>query len=142
MRLSVTLTIRAIQRRPLRTILSMLGIMIGVAGILALGITNQGSMASISELFVESSGRIDLMVAPVSSASELDETLLRNTEKVAGVKLVLPLIKEETAIADQNSGDSIELNFLGIDGGGLLLYGVDPVKEHWVEIIRLRKGNS
>ncbi len=82
MRLSITLTIRAIQRRPLRTILSMLGIMIGVAGILALGITNQGSMASISELFVESSGRIDLMVAPVSSASELDETLLRNTERL------------------------------------------------------------
>ena len=140
MRLVLNLTFRAIQRRPVRTILSMLGIMIGVAGILALDITNQASMASISDLFVESSGRTDLMVIPASSTSALNSSNLRSNEMIAGVEQVLPVIKEITVLASQGTGSSFELTFFGIESGGLLLHGVDPLKEKLVRDYSITEG--
>ena len=129
MKLFLNLIFRAIHRRPLRTILSMLGIMIGVAGILALDITNQASLASISDLFVESSGKTDLIILPAFSNASLNTSNLRSAEMIAGVTQVSPLLKEMTVLAQQNGGTSLDLTFFGLDSDGLILHGIDPVTD-------------
>ena len=128
MKLILKLTLRSIQRRPFRTFLSMLGIMIGVAGILALGITNQASMDSISQLFEESSGKTDLMITSASGENSITEGSIRKLANFPNVDLVLPVVQVRTALADQTSAEGgLSLSFFGMDSGGLLLHGIDPL---------------
>jgi putative ABC transport system permease protein len=129
MRLIIKLTIRSIQRRPLRTLLSMLGIMIGVAGILALGITNQASMDSITQLFEESSGKTDLMITAASGNETISDNALRTVSYIQEVNTILPILKAQTALAEQVEMEALELNFFGMESGGLLLHGIDPLVE-------------
>jgi putative ABC transport system permease protein len=140
MRLILKLTIRGIQRRPLRTFLSMLGIMIGVAGILALGITNQASMQSISELFAESSGRSDLMITSASGAQPLNSGDLRSIIDINDVQHALPIVKVQTALAGDTSTDALSLSFFGVDSGGLEIHGVDPGLEPLARDYKITEG--
>jgi putative ABC transport system permease protein len=140
MRLILKLTIRGIQRRPLRTFLSMLGIMIGVAGILALGITNQASIQSISELFAESSGRSDLMITSASGAQPLNSGDLRSIIDINDVQHALPVVKVQTALAGDTSTDALSLSFFGVDSGGLEIQGVDPGLEPLARDYKITEG--
>lgn len=140
MKLILKLTIRSIQRRPLRTLLSMLGIMIGVAGILALGITNQASMASISQLFEESSGKTNLMITAGSGDTEISENTFRTVSYIRAVDIILPIVKAQTALADQVEMDALQLNFFGTDSGGLLLHGIDPLVEPFARDYNITTG--
>jgi putative ABC transport system permease protein len=140
MRLIVKLTLRGIQRRPLRTFLSMLGIMIGVAGILALGITNQASMQSISDLFAESSGRTDLMVTSASGSQPLNSAALSSVSNINDVQHALPILKTQTALAGDTSTDVLSLSFFGVDSGGLEIHGVDPSLEPLVRDYQITDG--
>lgn len=140
MRLIIKLTLRSIQRHPFRTILSMLGITIGVAGILSLGIVNQASMRSITALFEESSGRVDLMVTGITERQTLTDSTIRVTENIPNVRAVLPVLKVNTVLSDQAVGTGLEFSFLGIDSGGLLLHGVDPLLEPLARDYKITQG--
>lgn len=140
MKLLLKLSIRGIQRRPLRTILSMVGIMIGVAGILSLGITNQASINAINQIFEQSSGRIDLSVIPASGYSDLPDQLLGKADNLSGVSAVLPILKAQTSLAGRTEGETIDLSFFGMDSGGLLLYGVDPMLELMARDYEITRG--
>lgn len=129
MRLIFKLTLRSIQRHPFRTILSMLGITIGVAGILALGITNQASMQSITKVFEESSGKTDLMITASTENQTLSDTTISITENIPGIRMVLPIFKANTAFSKQVATEGLELTFMGMDSGGFLLHGVNPLLE-------------
>jgi len=140
MRLILKLSIRAIQRRPLRTILSMLGIMIGVAGILALGITNEASIRAIENIFEQSSGRTELMILPASGNTALPENVLIKANRLASVETVLPITMAQTALAGETDGGTLDLSFFGMDSGGLLLYGIDPILELAVRDYEITQG--
>ena len=140
MRLILKLTIRAVQRRPLRTILSMLGIMIGVAGILALGITNEAALGSIAELFAESSGKTDLMITSASGNEALSSGDLRTVVNLNNVQIALPIVTTQTALADEAVQEGISLSFFGFDSGGLQLQGVDPNLEPYAREYKITQG--
>lgn len=140
MKLMLKLTLRSIQRHPFRTILSMLGIMIGVAGILSLGITNQASMRSITKLFEESSGKADLMVTAVTENQTISDATIRFTENISGVRAVLPVVKANTVFASLESSGGLELSFLGMDSGGFVLHGVDPLLEPLAREYKITEG--
>ncbi len=140
MRLMLKLSIRAIQRRPLRTILSMLGIMIGVAGILALGITNEASIRAITEIFEQSSGRTDLMILPASGNTALPEIILTKANRLASIKTVLPITMAQTSLAGETEGGTLDLSFFGMDSAGLLLYGIDPILDLSVRDYKITQG--
>ena len=140
MRLMLKLSIRAIQRRPLRTILSMLGIMIGVAGILALGITNEASIRAIENIFEQSSGKTDLMILPASGNTALQENVLLKANRLASVKTVLPITMAQTTLAGETDGATLNLSFFGMESGGLLLYGIDPILELSVRDYTITQG--
>jgi putative ABC transport system permease protein len=107
----------------------MVGIMIGVAGILALGITNQASIKVISDIFEQSSGRVDLAVIPASGYTDLSDSILNKIDGLGEVDMVLPLIKAQTSLASGVQESTIDLSFFGMDSGGLLLHGVDMLLE-------------
>lgn len=140
MRLIIKLTFRSIQRHPFRSILSMLGIMIGVAGILALGITNQASMRSITALFEESSGRVDLMVTAATESQAVSDATIRLLENNPSVRTVIPIFRANTALSDQAISSGLELTFFGMDSGGLLLHGVNPVLEALARDYKITEG--
>ena len=140
MRLMLKLSIRAIQRRPLRTLLSMLGIMIGVAGILALGITNEASIRAIENIFEQSSGKTDLMIIPASGSTALAENVLTKADRLASVDRVLPTVMAQTSLAGDAGGGTLDLSFFGMDSGGLLLHGIDPVSDLEVRDYEITQG--
>lgn len=140
MRLILKLTIRSVQRRPLRTILSIIGIMIGVAGILALGITNEAAMGSIAELFAESSGRTDLMITSTSANAALSSNDLRYANNLNHVQFALPIVTAQTALADDAVQEGISLSFFGFDSGGLQLQGVDPNLDPFARDYKITQG--
>ena len=51
-----TLTLRSIKARPTRVLLSTFGIVLGVAAILGIGITNQTALDSVELLFEDTAG--------------------------------------------------------------------------------------
>ena len=140
MRLMLQLSIRAIQRRPLRTILSMLGIMIGVAGILALGITNEASIRAINDIFTQSSGRTDLMIIPASGSTALAENVLIKADRLASVEMVLPISMAQTSLAGEANGGTLDLSFFGMDSSGLLLHGIDPILDYAARDYKITQG--
>ena len=78
MKLIRLLLLRSLKERPLRILLSMFGIILGVAGILSMGITNQAAMAAITRLFSDTSGKANLVIVNASSDSiGLDESLIK-----------------------------------------------------------------
>jgi len=123
------LSLRSLRARPLRVLLSMFGITIGVAGILAIGIANQAAMDSITRLFEDTSGRVDLMVTAASSDSGFSDSLARSLVNVPGVQIALPILKAQTALASSSAQTELGLSFFGTNSGGLILYGVDPLGE-------------
>ncbi|MGH9203463.1 MAG: hypothetical protein ACRD2A_19750, partial [Vicinamibacterales bacterium] len=60
------LAFRNLTTRKTRTLLTTLGIILGVAVILAISVTNQSTLASINTIFDEASGLAHLVVAPSS----------------------------------------------------------------------------
>ena len=140
MQLIRLLILRSFFSRPIRTLLCIFGIMIGVAGILAIGITNQAAMDSITNLFEESSGRTNLMVSPATGDKGFSSLVLRNITNIPGIQAALPIIKTQTILADQSSETELGLTLFGTENGGLLLYGVDPNLEPIVRDYRITAG--
>lgn len=129
MQLIRLLVLRSFLSRPLRSLLCVFGIMIGVGGILAIGITNQAAMEAITNLFEESSGRANLMVTSAAGDQGFSFSVLRNIANIQDVEVALPIIKAQGTLINQSMSGEVGLSFFGADTGALLLYGVDPSLE-------------
>jgi len=123
------LTLRSIRARPLRVLLSLFGIILGVAGLLSISITNQAALDSITRLFEDTSGKIDLSITPSGNEQGFPEQALRTAASVNGVRAAVPLLKAQTLLADETPPDQLGLSFFGTSSGGLALHGIDPQVE-------------
>jgi len=122
--------LRSFKTRPVRAILSTFGIILGVASILAIGITNQTALNSVTRLFAETSGKANLIITAVEGSSEgFSERNIRKVNNIPGVEIVVPTIKVKSVLADEAPQSEIGFNFFGASMGGLTLHGVDPVIE-------------
>jgi len=137
------LTLRSIRARWLRFILSAFGIVLGVAGMLAIGVTNKAALNSIVRLFSNTSGSVKLTITSSSqSSSGFPEKSLRTIRNIPGVSIASPIIKINTVAADDASPEQIALGLFGTDaGGGLPLHGIDPVLEQSLREYKLTQGN-
>jgi putative ABC transport system permease protein len=111
-----------------RTLLSTLGIVLGVASILAIGITNQAALKSVTQLFQDTSGRANLSVISAESNSQgLPQSLLARLITYPGVQVAVPSLQGQAVLANQSTSTSLGLNFFGASvQGGLNLIGIDP----------------
>lgn len=135
------LAVRSLIARPLRTLLTAFGIVLGVAVILSINITNTSTLDAITRLFSESSGKTNLVVTNADlSLGGFDEGIESRVEAISGVAEAAPLIQIQTVIADDASRGEINLSFFGIVPGGLLLYGIDPLQDTQVRDYKLVEG--
>lgn len=127
MQLNWLLTIRTFRTRPLRMLLSMFGILLGVAAILAIGVTNQTALDSVTRLFEETSGKSDLIITSTESdAGGFPQQILSKIEDFPGVDNAVGSVQIVTLMANETGPAGIDLNFFGSDVGGLSIYGIDP----------------
>ena len=128
--LSRLLTFRSLRTRFLRTFLSTFGIVLGVASILSIGVTNQTAMRAITRLFESTSGKANLVVNSAdSSDTSFSELTLSRVKSVSGVYTAVPSLQVTTMLADSAPADVLSLGFFGVDMGGLMLYGIEPTSD-------------
>jgi putative ABC transport system permease protein len=141
MKLFRLLTLRSVRARPGRLVLILFGIVLGVATILSIGITNRTALESVTRLFEETSGRASLMVVSAESdANGFSQSILRRVAEASGIEAAVPSIRVQTLLASDSGSGEIDLNFFGASTGGLLLLGIDPEKDILVREYKLVEG--
>jgi len=127
LRLLVSLALVSLRARPLRTILTAFGVILGVAVILAISTTNVSTLAALTEVFSQASGKAHLTISLFDSGAEgFTEDTLKRASSVPGVAALAPVVRGQAALADASAPAQIELSMLGAASGGLLIYGIDP----------------
>ena len=142
-RLSLTsLAWRNMAARPGRTFLTLLGIALGVAAIMATSITNRNVASTLDSLFERTLGGAELQVVPTGSKKVVDEGVLDIVRRTTGVRLAVPIIRTTTVLAGilsegepvQNASGQVEM------GKGVEVDGIDPTLEPEMRIYTLAEG--
>jgi putative ABC transport system permease protein len=126
-----------------RTGLTLLGIILGVAVVLAIQITNQSTLASINRVFDRAAGKATLMVIPVTGGGEvLDETILPRIEGMDQVQVAAPSVRENSILTAEAESWQIDLSVTGTSAVGNLLniYGVIFPLDSEVRVYELAEG--
>jgi putative ABC transport system permease protein len=135
------LTLRSFKARPFRIILSTFGIVLGVAAILAIGITNQTALNAVTNLFQETSGKANLIVTSNGSDGKgFSDNILLRLRSYPGIDYAIPSVHVQTLLADENTSPELGLTFFGTDTAGLTLYGVDPTLDPQAREYTLTEG--
>jgi len=139
MRLTRLITFRSLTTRRMRSILTLFGIVIGVAGIFAINFTNQNAYRSITRLFEGTTGRVSLEIRSSANVGGLPQDLLDEVDQTDGVKLAAAVLRLPAALPGENQ-EQIDLDFFGTGAGGLLLHGIDPVLDPVLRDYRVTVG--
>ena len=120
---------RNLWTRKARTLLTVVGIVLGVATVFAISITNASTAKSLEDFFAQSSGQADLSITSAAESSAgFRQRLLRRVLEFPGV---------ETVAA--NTWDQSLL--LGRDGDvGLQVMGIDPETDRQVRSYEVEQG--
>lgn len=137
------LTVRSLRSRPSRTMLTAFGIVLGVAVILAIHITNRTTLESISAVFTQASGRAHLIAVAASAGEQgFPQETLGRIRNVPGVQAAVPSLQGQAMIGeDMPEGQGgLGLSFFGPLAGGLLVYGIDPEIDHLAREYQVKEG--
>ena len=137
------LALRNLRSRPIRTVLTALGIMLGVAVVLAVSITNDSTLASIRHIFDEAAGRADLVVTSDGVIGEsFTDGALSRVRRLPGVQLALPVVSGRTLLASDADKWGLEVSVGGTrTANDLLLFGIDPTYDRQVRDYDLVAGS-
>jgi putative ABC transport system permease protein len=114
---------------------------LGVAVILAISITNLSTLESINTIFDEASGKADLVViSSETSSNGFAESVVRQVATVPDVEAAIPSIHAQTLLADEVAPTQVEVNFFGAVGGGLQVYGIDPLLDQQAREYKIVAG--
>lgn len=120
------LAFRSLWARPSRTLLTLFAIVLGVAVILAISVTNLSTLNAVTTLFSEASGKAHLVITSRDVDDRgFSEGALRRVLNVPGVEAAVPSVQVQTILAGEDAA-SIDISFLGAVAGGLSIYGIDP----------------
>ena len=139
----VILALRNMRIRWMRTALTGLGIVLGVAVILAIAVTNDSTLLSIRGVFDEASGQANLVVLPSAGGGEgFDAAALNRVAGTAGVVTAAPAVQASTLLARdaQNWTISFGIGGQATAGNHLQLLGVDPALDPLVRQYTLTAG--
>jgi putative ABC transport system permease protein len=140
MRSLSALSFRNLWVRKARTLLTMGGIALGVALVLATSVAAHSAKVSVRQLFEEAAGRANLVVASDSPAEGgFSEQALRRVQDTPGVAAAAPLVQVATLLAED--ADQVSLvSFINELPVGVLLYGVDSDLDPQVHTVRIVEG--
>ena len=124
----VKLSLRNLGIRKGRTVLTLLGIALGVAMMVAVGIVRESTARSLADMFDQAAGRADLSVtnavAGIVSGAGFEASALEQVRAVQGVKAAAPLMQILTLPAVEMDEWVTSLAFGNLSG--MVLYGLDP----------------
>jgi len=106
------LSLGEFRRHPTRTALTLSGVIIGVASVVAVILTSAATRASYGELFQTLAGRAQLEVTAAGDAA-MDLALAEKLEQVPGVLVAAPSIERYTILYSQ--GRRFPLPAIGVD---------------------------
>lgn len=139
MKLLHWITLRGLATRRLRSVLTLLGIMLGIAAMFSINDVNRNAFAAINRLFEGTSGKVQLEIRGAQGTGDLALDLLEEVEGHPGILSVHPVL-EVTAARPQAGQEELDLGFLGMGTEGLLFYGVDLDTEGAVRDYVLLEG--
>jgi putative ABC transport system permease protein len=120
-------TAREVQRRPGRTLLTLLGIVIGVASVVAIGVLLQATRYAYRDLFETATGRASLEVVSEGYAG-FDAGIVATVAKVPGVRAALPVVQSPAALTG------------AVGTQPVLVLGVDPERDELARDYVFRAG--
>ena len=126
--LPVLLALRNMGVRWQSTALTGLGIVLGVAVILAISIANDSTLQSIRSVFDEASGKSNLLVQSSSADGRgFDQSAARRVAALGGVHTTAPSVQAQTLLAEDTRDWQMVFALGGqAAGNSLTLIGVDP----------------
>jgi putative ABC transport system permease protein len=134
------LAFRSLWTRPSRTLLTLFAIVLGVAVILAISITNLSTLDAIMTLFSEASGKAHLVVTSQDAGERgFPEVALRRILTVPNVETTVPSVQAQTSLGSEGSS-AMDISFFGAVAGGLTIYGIDPVLDAEAREYKLVEG--
>jgi putative ABC transport system permease protein len=138
----LALALRNMRARWVRTALTGLGIVLGVAVVLAVAVTNESTLHSIRAVFDQAAGQASLVVLPSGGAGDgFDEAALARVSGQPGVVVAAPAVVAGTLLAREAGGWQVSLGLSGQASGNLLqLLGVDPELDPLVRRYELSAG--
>lgn len=143
--LPFTLALRNMRTRLWRTALTMLGIVLGVAVVLAIQITNDSTLESIRQVFDRAAGRANLLVVAegsgAGSTNAFDEEIWEDLEGIDSIEIAAPTIRTQTVLASEAGRTSFDFTITGVASGSIIqLYGIDPELDPEVRVYELASG--
>ncbi|GMV39875.1 MAG: adhesion component ABC transporter permease [Myxococcales bacterium] len=111
-RLLSTVSIPRFHEHRLRTTLTILGISLGVAVLIAVVLVNRSILSGFEGTVADLSGKVDLEVT--GSGTGFDEERLYDIKEVPGVHKATPVVRE-TAVLRQPGAEGEHLLILGVD---------------------------
>ena len=138
----LALALRNMYQRIGRTFLTLTGIVLGVAVVLAIQITNDSTLASINQLFDRAAGKANLLVVPnTGSGDVLDPNLVPKIEQIEGVEFAAPSVQVHTILAADAGTWEINIDLTGVaDTNSLDIHGVDFTKDTSIRLYELSAG--
>jgi len=137
----LSLALRSLRARPLRTALTTFGVVLGVAVILAISTTNVSTLAALTEVFSQASGKAQLTISPSDASDQgFPEDALDRISAVGSVAALVPVVRGQASLADEASPAEMELSMFGAASGGLVIYGVDPALDLLVRDYKIVEG--
>ena len=120
-------TFRELWRRPGRTVLTLLGIIIGVAAVVSVSVASSTAGTAFQDMFAAVGGRASLEVVAQGQGG-FDASVASSLEDVPGVKAAVPTVQEQAAL-------------LGGKGRvAVLVMGVDPARDGLVRDYVVQSG--
>jgi putative ABC transport system permease protein len=120
---------RNLWTRKARTLLTVVGIVLGVATVFAISITSASTARSLEDFFAQSSGQADLSVTSAAESSTgFRQRLLRQVQEFPGVETAVVVTLDQSLL-------------LGRDGDvGLQVMGIDPETDRQVRSYEVEQG--
>ncbi len=136
------LALRNMTTRRLRTLLTLGGVMLGVAVVLAINVTNDSTLDSVRTVFNEASGKAHLVITDSSAVPEaFAVSTLKQAERTPGVIAAAPSVNRTTLTTKQADEWGISVSVAGTSGANdLLVIGIQPDIDRLVRDYKLVAG--
>jgi len=137
-----TLAWRNLFTRPRRTLLTIIGIALGVAAVLSTSITNRNVSKTIENLFIRTVGAADLKIFPIGEETLMDDFILEVVQRNQDISLAVPIIRTITVLPGSiPEGESVH-NASGFVemGKSIQIEGIDPLLDPEMRVYILHEG--
>src|SRR5262245_51339193 len=104
--------IREVRRRPLRSLLTLAGIVLGVAAATAVALGTEATRDGYAGMFRAVAGRADLEVLPPAGQGVMPAELAA-FDAIAGVRAAIPIVQAPASLVAR--GQPVPLLVLGVD---------------------------